>query len=62
IFYGFGFNLTGKFGFTYVMMIGLGVYIVQIIFSKTWLRYFKYGPMEWLWRKLTYGISLKIKK
>ena len=62
IFYGFGFNLTGKFGFTYVMMIGLGVYMVQIIFSKTWLRYFKYGPMEWLWRKLTYGISLKIKK
>ena len=62
IFYGFGFNLTGKFGFTYVMIIGLGVFITQILFSKLWLSYFKYGPMEWLWRKLTYGITLKMKK
>lgn len=62
IFYGFGFKLTGKFGFTYVMIIGLGVFITQILFSKIWLSYFKYGPMEWLWRKLTYGITLKMKK
>ena len=62
IFYGFGFNLTGKFGFTYVMMIGLSIFIIQIPFSKLWLSYFKFGPMEWLWRKLTYGITLKIKK
>lgn len=62
IFYGFGFDLTGKFGFTYVMMIGLGVFIAQILFSKFWLSHFKYGPMEWVWRKLTYGITLKLKK
>ncbi|PNQ73752.1 hypothetical protein C1T31_05300 [Hanstruepera neustonica] len=62
IFYGFGFNLVGKFGFTYVMMIGLCVFIIQIVCSKIWLNYFKFGPMEWLWRKLTYGVQLKIKK
>ncbi len=61
IFYGFGCNLTGVFGFTYVMCIGAGIFILQIICSKLWLKYFKYGPMEWLWRKLTYGITLKFK-
>lgn len=61
LFYGFGFNLVGKFGFTYIMLIGLGVFITQIIMSKVWLSYFRYGPMEWLWRKLTYGFGFKTK-
>ncbi|MFD2725702.1 DUF418 domain-containing protein [Hyunsoonleella rubra] len=62
IFYGFGFNLTGVFGFTYVMLIGAGIFVFQIICSKIWLSYFKYGPMEWVWRKLTYGVRLKFKR
>ncbi|MAX71032.1 MAG: hypothetical protein CMC76_08015 [Flavobacteriaceae bacterium] len=62
IFYGIGFNLTGKFGFTYLMIICLVIFAMQIIFSKIWLSYFKFGPMEWLWRKLTYGINFKLKK
>jgi uncharacterized protein len=61
LFYGFGCNLTGKFGFTYIMLIGLGVFITQIMMSKVWLRHFRYGPMEWLWRKLTYGTSFRIR-
>lgn len=61
LFYGFGFKLTGKFGFTYIMLFGLGVFITQIIMSKVWLSHFRYGPMEWLWRKLTYGTSLRIR-
>ncbi|MFN5648302.1 MAG: DUF418 domain-containing protein [Sphingobacteriales bacterium] len=31
------------------------IWIFQIIFSNVWLRYFTYGPFEWLWRRLTYG-------
>ena len=62
VFYGFGFNLTGKYGFTYVMLIAFTIFIFQAIFSKVWLTYFKFGPMEWLWRKLTYGVKLKFKK
>jgi len=61
IFYGFGFNLNGKFGFTYMMLLGLGVFITQSIMSKIWLNNFRYGPMEWLWRKLTYGTSFRIR-
>lgn len=62
IFYGIGFNLVGKFGFTYVMLICLGVFSFQIVCSKLWLQYFKFGPMEWLWRKLTYGFNINLKQ
>ncbi|WP_053971579.1 DUF418 domain-containing protein [Mangrovimonas sp. ST2L15] len=62
IFYGIGFGLAGKLGFTVIMIIAFTIFFLQMIFSKVWLSYFKYGPMEWLWRKLTYGISLKFKR
>ncbi|MEF2290606.1 MULTISPECIES: DUF418 domain-containing protein [Virgibacillus] len=38
------------------------VVIAQIIISAFWLRYFKYGPLEWLWRCGTYGKWLSIRK
>ncbi|MBD3860944.1 DUF418 domain-containing protein [Bacillus sp. 28A-2] len=36
-------------------MIGLGVYLFLVLFSTLWLKRFKYGPMEFIWRQLTYG-------
>lgn len=36
-------------------MIGLGVYVFLVLFSTLWLKRFKYGPMEFIWRHLTYG-------
>lgn len=62
LFYGIGFGFTGKFGYTLVMGIAIFIFIVQIIMSNLWLRYFRYGPFEWIWRQLTYGKKLKIKK
>jgi uncharacterized protein len=58
IFYGFGFELTGKYGFTIVMGIAILIFTAQVIISKLWLRYFRYGPLEWVWRKLVYGFKL----
>ncbi|MFK7831946.1 MAG: DUF418 domain-containing protein [Winogradskyella sp.] len=57
IFYGIGFQLTGKYGFTIVMLIAILVFAVQVISSRIWLKYFEYGPMEWVWRKLMYGFK-----
>lgn len=34
----------------------------QVIFSRLWLSYFRFGPLEWLWRKLTYSKRLVWKK
>lgn len=44
----------GAWGYAELMIVGLGLYISQIIISTIWLRYFKYGPLEWLWRSATY--------
>ena len=36
------------------MVVG-SVWVFQLIVSPIWLRYFRFGPMEWLWRSLTYA-------
>jgi uncharacterized protein len=55
VFYGYGLGLFGKLGVASALAIGIGVYILQIVFSVYWLRYFLYGPVEWLWRSAMYG-------
>lgn len=55
IFYGYGFALLGKLGPASASLIGLAIYGAQLIASPLWLRSFQFGPVEWLWRSLTYG-------
>mgnify|MGYP000571219198 CR=1 FL=1 len=55
LFYCFGFELTGKYGFTIVMLIAIVVFTGQVIISRIWLKHFEFGPMEWVWRKQVYG-------
>jgi uncharacterized protein len=62
IYYGVGLNLGGHIGPVIFMPIGLAIYVLQIIFSNWWIKHFNYGPFEWIWRQLTYGKSLPIKK
>jgi uncharacterized protein len=62
IFYGVGFGLGATMGLTYVIIIAFAVYLFEVLFSHLWLSYFQYGPMEWMWRQLTYGKRLYIKK
>ena len=54
IFYGHGFGLYGQVSRVEQILIVLAVWIVQLILSPLWLRYFRFGPMEWLWRSLSY--------
>jgi uncharacterized protein len=54
IFYGVGFGLFGKLQRFEIYYVLLGVWVFQIVCSHIWLRYFLFGPMEWLWRSLTY--------
>lgn len=54
LFYGFGLGLYGRVSLAEGILITLGIYFVQIIWSNLWLKKFKYGPMEWFWRLLTY--------
>jgi uncharacterized protein len=62
LYYGVGFGFGGNIGPAVFVPIGLGVYVLQIIYSNIWFKYFNYGPLEWIWRMLTYGKYLKILK
>jgi uncharacterized protein len=48
-------HLYGKVGPALLVIPTVAVYAAQVWFSNWWLRRFRYGPMEWLWRSLTYG-------
>jgi uncharacterized protein len=55
LFYGYGLGLFAGFGRFRLMFFVLGIWIFQLVISPTWLRHFRFGPAEWLWRSLTYG-------
>ena len=61
IFYNFGMNLFGEIGLVYVDCIAISVLIFQVILSNLWLNYFKFGPLEWVWRSLTYRKRIMIR-
>jgi uncharacterized protein len=54
IFYGYGLGYFGQTGPLPGLLLALSVYAAQVVFSALWLHYFRYGPLEWLWRALTY--------
>jgi len=54
IFYGHGLGLFGQVERKIQILIVFAVWIAQLIISPIWLRYFKFGPAEWIWRSLTY--------
>lgn len=62
IFYGIGLGWGATIGLVYVELIAAGVFVIQIGYSYMWLRCFRYGPLEWVWRMLTYGKWLRILK
>ena len=53
-FYGYGLGLFGKVERVWQFAIVLAIWLIQLIVSPIWLRYFVFGPLEWLWRSLTY--------
>ena len=55
IFYSYGLGLFGSVGRAAGLVLAVAIYSAQVLFSIWWLRRFRFGPMEWLWRTLTYG-------
>jgi uncharacterized protein len=62
IFYGVGFGFGGRVGPSIFYPVAIGMYLLQVLYSNTWFRYFNYGPLEWIWRQLTYGKRLPLRK
>lgn len=54
IFYSYGFGWFGQAGSAVTSLLALLIFVLQIVCSTLWLRYFRMGPLEWIWRGITY--------
>ena len=54
LFYGFGLGLYRYTGATVCLLIALGIFTLQLLFSRWWLGRHRQGPLEWVWKKLTW--------
>jgi uncharacterized protein len=54
IFFGYGLNYYAELEFFQIYFIVAAVWVVQLVVSPLWLRSFYFGPLEWVWRSLTY--------
>jgi uncharacterized protein len=62
IFYSYGLGLYGEYGPLTGVMIAVIIFGLQVLFSMWWLRNYKMGPLEWIWRTLTYGKRQMLKR
>ena len=54
VFFGFGLGLLGRFGNSLTIPMGLAVFVLQAWACRAWLERFRFGPLEWAWRSLTW--------
>ena len=54
VFFGCGLGLLGRYGNSLTMPLGLAVFAVQLWAARVWLVRFRFGPLEWAWRSLTW--------
>jgi len=62
IFSGIGFSMYQKMSLLECFITATVCFILQVMLSKLWLKYFKFGPLEWCWRCLSYGRLFSIKR
>ena len=55
IFYSYGFGLYGQVDLLTGTLIAIGIFVGQLIFAELWFEKFQRGPLEFIWRKWTYG-------
>ncbi|WP_109127500.1 DUF418 domain-containing protein [Dyella sp. C11] len=54
-YFGGGGGCLGRMSPACAMALGVAVYAVQVVTSRWWLRRYRFGPMEWVWRVVMYG-------
>lgn len=62
LFYGIGLGMGAKVGLIQTEGIVLLVYLTQTVCSFWWLRFFRFGPLEWIWRMATYQKRISLRK
>jgi uncharacterized protein len=54
-FYGYGLGMFARLQRYQLLYVLAAVWVINLVFSAAWLRFFRFGPAEWVWRSLTYG-------
>lgn len=62
IFSGIGLNISNTMPYWFYFSLAVSIFIIQLFISKWWLSKYNYGPVEWLWRALTYREVFPFKK
>jgi uncharacterized protein len=60
--YGIGFGKLGVFSMHTIWICAFVWLMIEIVFSSFWLHRFRFGPVEWIWRQLTYNKRIQLKK
>ncbi|HYM35629.1 MAG TPA: DUF418 domain-containing protein [Steroidobacteraceae bacterium] len=60
LFYGIGLGFGNRFGFVQATAVAVTIFAIQCVASRIWLHYFRFGPLEWIWRRATYGTPVAI--
>jgi uncharacterized protein len=55
LFYGVGLGLRGQIGLVEGTLLAIGIFATQCVIASLWLRGILFGPIEWVWRRMTYG-------
>ena len=55
LFSSLGLGLFGQFSLSQLMLVNVGVWAFFLIAAPVWLARYRFGPLEWMWRSLTYG-------
>jgi len=62
VFHGWAFGLFGQLNRPQLYVVVLLAWVLMLLWSKPWLECFRFGPLEWLWRCLTYGKLFALKR
>ena len=62
ILFGIGFGLGTCCGLITIEGIATLVFLLEVVLCRLWLSYFRFGPLEWIWRLLTYGEWIRLRK
>lgn len=54
LFFGYGLNWYATLEFYQIYYVVVGIWVLQLLVSPVWLKSFYFGPLEWVWRSLTY--------
>ena len=56
------FNFVENLTYMQTLYVCIAIYTIQIVFSVIWMKIFKMGPLEWIWRVITYWTVTPLKK